>query len=195
MDHPRPSYQKLNHVHMSSELLIQEIPDDEIRYDADVEVLRPDAYEEPDSERSEAASSTKSEGHRDNELVKHMKSLSCNTDSQLHSNEEGSRAGRKRRSKDAFGAAATQISNALSGNQIEVTEVPDDGDKGPSAKRTRRRSRRSKIADGLCRQAPGSESEPRANEDGNGDSRISPNESAAFESSPREHPDEAMDID
>lgn len=180
----------------SPELLVHEIPDDEIGYDADVEILRPDAYEEPESETSEdAKSSTEAEEHRRNELVKHMKLLSCDTDARNNSNSGDSRRGRKRRSKDAFGTPAAQMSTVLSEGQIEVTEFVDEREVRSRFKRVRRRSRRSKTKDGLIGKPPDSESGLGKNGQGKGDSMAPQNESCTTDLSLQEHLDELMDLD
>jgi hypothetical protein len=180
----------------SSHFLIHEITDDEAGYEADVEVLRPDTYEEPDSERSEDAASSSESGERSpDRLVKHMKSLSCNPGSSPHPKEDDSSHSRKRRSTDAFGTSAIRISTTLSDSKIEVSEVADDKASRPRVKRVRRRRRRSKIADGLISQSPRSESGPGENEEGNGDTKTRLEESAATESSTQEYMDDTMELD
>jgi hypothetical protein len=180
----------------SSHFLVHEITDDEAGYEADVEVLRPDAYEEPDSERSEDAASSSESGERSpDRLVKHMKSLSCNPGNSVHPNEDDSSHSRKRRSTDAFGTSAIRISTTLSDSQIEVNEVTDDRDSRPRVKRVRRRRRRSKIADGLISKSPRSESGAGENEEDNRDSKTRLEESAATESSLQEYVGDIMELD
>lgn len=195
MDQQIPVDQKVNHMQAFSELIIHEILDDEVGYDADVETLRPDAYEEPDSAESEdEASSTESEERWRNELVKQMKSLSCDPNARIFSNEDDSSRGRKRRSKDAFGAPAAQVFTTLSENQIEITEIADDQETRPRPKRVRRRSRRSKTVDGVSPQPPGSESELGENEMDKRDKWTVPEESITTELSSQERVDDAMDL-
>jgi hypothetical protein len=180
----------------SSHFLIHEITDDEAGYEADAEVLRPDAYEEPESERSEDAARSSESGERSpDRLVKHMKSLSCNPGSSVHPNEDDSSHSRKRRSTDAFGTSAIRISTTLSDSQIEVNEVTDDRNSRSRVKRARRRRRRSRIADGLISKSPRSESGLGENEEGTGDSKTRLEESAATEASPQEYVDDTMELD
>lgn len=196
MDQRSPTKQKANPMQVLPGLLVHEIPDEEAGYDADVEILRPDCYEEPEAEKSEgAASSTESEERWRNELVKHMRLLSCNTDSKIHANAFDSSRGRKRRSKDAFGAPAVPPSTAPSQSQMEVIEVVDEPESRSRLKRARRRSRRSKTADGLFRKPPDSESEVGKNERSKEESRTPHDESVATESSLQEHLGDAMDLD
>jgi hypothetical protein len=176
-------------------LLVHEIPDDETGYDADVEVLRPDEYEEPDSEGENAPSSSESEERWRDELVEHMKSLSCHPDARGIPHEDDSSRGRKRRSKDAFGVPGTQLSTGPSENQMEVAEIADDQDSRPRLKRLRRRSRRSKTENKLIHVLRGSEREAEEASVGNGGARGPQGESIETESSAREHQDDAMDLD
>lgn len=170
MDQHQPAAHKATRTQASSRLVIHEILEDETGYEADIEILRPDAYEEPDSEKSEDESdSSESEEQWRNELVKQMKSLSCDPNARLFSIEDDSSRGRKRRSKDAFGAPVAQTSTVSSENQIEITEFADDHETRPRLKRVRRRSRRSKTVDRPIRELRGSESERGQNEKDNRD--------------------------
>lgn len=197
MDQQSSLKRKDNPRQTSSEFHIHEIQDNEIGYDADVEILRPDAYEEPDSEKSEGpASPTENEDHLRNELVQHMKSLSCNPDARVLSQEVDLGRRHKRRSTDAFRASNTRSSTPLSESQLEVTEIADDQDSRPPLKRARRRRRRSRPACGLVHKLLTSESEIEENNNGGGDSRTTPmEESVATESSPQAHLDDSMDLD
>lgn len=194
-NHSPPS-QDARHRRKSSDFLIQEVPDDEIGYDADVEVLKPDEYEELESERSDdAANSVESAGRPGDDLVERMKSLSCNSDTRIPLHDADSSRGRKRRSKDAFGAFAADTSTGHSESQLEVIEVGDDQDSRPRLKRARHRSRRSKLADDLVRKPPDSRSDKKEMEEILGGSRTPLDRSVAAESSPQEYRDEAMDLD
>lgn len=195
MHHHLPPKQAANDGQTSSELHIYEIPDDEIGYDADVETVKPDAYEEPDSEKSEdtTSSSENEEGWR-NELVKQMKSLNCNSNARTISHEDDSRRGHKRRSKDAFGPSAVQASTGASGIQLEITEIEDDREARPRPKRVRRRSRRSKTVHGILCKSLGSQSEAGEHERCQIGSRAVTEDSVAAESSPQDPLDDAMEL-
>jgi hypothetical protein len=181
-----------------SDLTIHDISNDEVGYDADVEVLKPDAYEEPESDRSEdEALNPCDDGDRwKEELVKHMASLNCNAETRNTSNDDNSSRGRKRKSKDAFGPPNGQASNALPQSQIEVTEVADDQQSRPRPKRARRRLRRTETGEKFVHKLPDSETEleeQRANSEAVRDSR---EDCLASESSPTERQlDDAMDLD
>jgi Insulin-resistance promoting peptide in skeletal muscle len=195
MDRHQPAAHKATGTQASSRLVIHEILDDEAGYEADIEILRPDAYEEPDSEKSEdEADSSESEEQWRNELVKQMNSLSCDPNARLVSVEDDSRRGRKRRSKDAFGAPVAQISTVSSENQIEITEIADDHETRPRLKRLRRRSRRSKTVDKPIREVLGSESERGQNGKDKKDKGTFQEESVTTELSSPERPDDAMDL-
>jgi hypothetical protein len=195
MERHQPAAHKATRTQASSRLVIHEILDDEAGYEADIEILRPSAYEEPDSEKSEDESdSSESEEQWRNELVKQMKSLSCDQNAGILSFEDDSNRGRKRRSKDAFGVPVAQISTVSSENQIEITEVADDHETRPRLKRVRRRSRRSKTVDRPIRELQGSDSERGQNEKDKGDGGTIQEESITTELSSQERLDDVMDL-
>ena len=172
MEQHSPSRQQATPKQTSAELLIHEILDDETGYDADVEVLRPDSYEEPDSEKSDdAASSIETEGRWRDDLVKYMKSLACNPEATTVFKEKDSSGGRKRRSKDAFGLPALEFSTPNSEGQKRVTEIADGQDSRPRPKRVRNRKGRSKSANELLHKRPGRQSEAGQFLDNNGEAR------------------------
>lgn len=189
------------HQHPSSEqtfsdLLIQEVADDETGYDADVEVLRPDEYEELDSEKSdETASSTESEERWRHDLIKHMKSLTCNPDVKGVSHQNDSSRGRKRRSKDAFGIPAVTDSTPHSDAQLEIIEVLHGQDPRPQPKRVRHGCRRFRATNQLSSQLLGTDSEPGELSNDAGEADKAGQESVTMDSSPRTHKDDFMDLD
>ena len=189
-------HQHGNSKQTSPSLLIQEVADDETGYDADVEVLRPDEYEELDSEKSdEAASSTESDERWRHDLIKHMKSLTCNPDAQGVCKENNSSRGRKRRSKDAFGISAAPSSVPHSDAQIEVIELVNSQDSRPQPKRVRHGSRRSKATNQLSPEPLGTESEPREALRDTREVENAGQESITMESSSQMHEDDDMDLD
>lgn len=198
MNQHHPLSQAASGRQTSSELHIYEIPDDEIGYDADVETVRPDAYEEPDSEKSEGAtSSSENEERWQDELVEQMKSLHCNSNASTVSNEDCSSRGRKRRSKDAFGSSAVQPFTGLSETRLEINEIAeiaDEQEARPRPKRMRRRSRRSKTIHGIIYKSLGSQSEPGEHERCKTGSRAATEDSVATESSPQDPLDDAMEL-
>lgn len=122
-----------------SGLSIQEITDEEYAYDADVEVLTPDSYDEVTDTCDESESSASSEENWRTELVAHMKTLSCDPEHRTQPS-KGSNRGLKRRSRDASTRSTLEATAALSSHQMEITEVSDDEQSIPRAKRTRRSS-------------------------------------------------------
>lgn len=180
----------------SSEWLIDEVLDDETGYDADVEILRPDAYEEPDSDRSDdGASSTESDERSRNDLVRHMKSLSCNSKLRIVSKEADPHRGRKRRSTDAFGASLPQVYTRLADDQVEVTEVVDEQDSKGPMKRVRRRRRISHVANGVVRVACTTDSERGERSIGKREKKTASEESTTLEIPNQTSSDDKMDLD
>lgn len=196
MDQLIPSKKHDNPKQTFSELLIDEVLDDETGYDADVEILRPDTYEDPDSGKSDDdASSTESDEHSRNDLIKYMKSLSCNSDVRIVSKEADPRRGRKRRSTDAFGTSVQKVFTRLADDQLEVTEVVDEQDSKGPMKRLRRRRRISHVANGVLRVASTTESEQGKKSIGKREKKTASEESTAFEISNQTHSGDNMDLD
>lgn len=120
----------------SSEISIEELLPDDMGYDADIEALHPDAYEEPESE-AEVSRTPKRKFHSiDDELAARMKHLGSEKSGTNSPMTPSSIRGRKRRSlHDEF---APVESNEPS--ELEVMEVPvaDRAAKSPPKKRRRR---------------------------------------------------------
>lgn len=120
----------------SSEISIEELLPDDMGYDADIEALHPDAYEEPESE-AEVSRTPKRKFHSiDDELAARMKHLGSEKSGTNSPMTPSSIRGRKRRSlHDDF---APVESNEPS--ELEVMEVPvaDRSAKSPPKKRRRR---------------------------------------------------------
>lgn len=134
-------------------LHVEEISDgDDAGYDADIEVLQPDQYE--DAEDSESTSDdenpedhTKPESENSDSdicLVKRMEHLDCNPeDSRDFSKPDRTARGQKRRSTESETLHRhARNSRRPSHVELEVTELFQESDTRPPAKRRRRRSMR-----------------------------------------------------
>lgn len=120
----------------SSEISIEELLPDDMGYDADVEAIHPDAYEEPESE-AEISRTPKRKFHSiDDELAARMKHLGSEKSGTNSPMTPSSIRGRKRRSlhDDLAHAESNEPS------ELEVMEVPaaDRSAKSPPKKRRRR---------------------------------------------------------
>lgn len=122
-----------------SDFSIEELFPDDIGYDADIEALHPDTYEEPDSE-AEPLNSPKRKFHSvDDELASRMKHLGSERSGTNSPLTPTSMRGRKRRSLHEDLATLGKEEQS----DLEVMEVPavaDRSAKSPPQKR-RKRSR------------------------------------------------------
>jgi hypothetical protein len=130
-------------VHSES-LVIEEIKEDDMGYDGDVEVIYPDAYEEPDAKPVEKAALHREALEHDvvwqSGIVDHMETLDCNSDANDSPRRNSWLKGRKRRSKTTSEIKRLQQQNSAVSSDFEVSEIFDD-DGRFSPKRVRRRSR------------------------------------------------------
>ena len=98
---------------------IEEIFPDDIGYDGDVEVLRPDQYEEPESEFEDDQALKRLWPDTDEELASRLRRLSCERQSRNAPRDVPQR-GQKRRSTEM---EADEESPSLFLTEIEVSEV------------------------------------------------------------------------
>ena len=139
------------------DLSIEELSEDEIGYDADIEVLRPDQCEEPDSDHCENKRATIE--YRDyecwqNKLVEGMMSLDCNSTTYDSQELPETPPGRKRTSVEITGSNKEIGSSAVVDTTIGVMEVADDLDATPNPKRMRRKSRRTRTSERIVHRLP-----------------------------------------
>jgi len=124
------------------QLVIEEISPDDMGYDGDIEVVRPDQYEDPASDLEDETILKRLWADTDDELAGGMRRLSCDTRSQSSPPKEDSDRGRKRQSKEAD--TASHPGNKKT--EIEVSELVDEQDIHRPHKRRRKRSRRPNTA-------------------------------------------------
>ena len=128
----------------SEGLVIEEITEDDMGYDADTEVVYPDAYEEPTSGVRESFHVRNDPLENDviwqSGIVDHMETLDCNSDANDTPRRSSWLKGRKRRSRTTTVFKHVQRQGANGSSEFEISEVFDD-DGRYSPKRVRRRSR------------------------------------------------------
>jgi len=119
-------------------------------YDADVEIVKPDQYEEPESETDGEQDNTDQDSEAmENQLAVKLRKLSCDIDHQEQQCPPiGDGRSRKRMSKEMQGDPG---SSQLHLSDFEVTELIDELEHGPPAKRRQRRSLRKTTDRGLGR--------------------------------------------
>lgn len=122
----------------SDELYVEELSPDDIGYDADAEVLRPDQYEEIDSDFEDDKTLPNRWPSTDEELARKLGLLACDPEPTESSHPDENEAGRKRRSKEMENETPpTREAHA----DFEVTEMVDgQAEQRPTKKRRKRPS-------------------------------------------------------
>ena len=153
-----------NRRRSNNAITIEELSDDENAYDGDIEVVRPDQYEDVESD-TEGFNSPPildhDQSYWQNRLAEKMTGLTCNSDTNESQDNTDRLPSRKRRSREqptaaGAGKAATDMSASL-----EIIELVDDSVAGPPAKRRRRKSRRSRTSEKIIHKIPSIKLEPR----------------------------------
>jgi len=118
----------------SDDYSIEEISADDMGYDADVEVLHPDQYEEPESEFEDDQALRRLWPDTDDELSSRLRRLSCEREPKMAQRED-LHGGRKRLSAemDDEGESAARVNT-----EIEVSELVDGQAAQPPTKRRKR---------------------------------------------------------
>jgi hypothetical protein len=128
----------------SEGVVLREITEDDMGYDGDVEVIYPDAYEEPDIKVVEKVLLKREPVENDvvwqSGIVDHMETLDCNSDANDSPRRKSWLKGRKRRSKTTTEIKHLQQMNSAGSSDYEINEMFDDNGRY-SPKRIRRRSR------------------------------------------------------
>jgi hypothetical protein len=144
---PSPSHRR-----RSGQFSLEELSDDDIGYDADVEVVRPE-YEDAESgnedDTQEDDNSTDSEEH----LAHRLRALYCDPKTVSSGTQQSTKKGRKRMSKDMEGTK-TKSSMRTSRSEIEVWELSVHTDDKHPAKRQRNRLARSRTGDRIVQLIP-----------------------------------------
>jgi hypothetical protein len=148
----------------SDNITVEELSDDEYGYDGDIEVFRPDEYEEADSDTGNVASPPvlrQDYSYWQARLSEKLTALNCNSDTNESQDNMDRPPSRKRRSRESakdagHGRAARDMSASF-----EVVELVDGSGVGPPAKRRRRKSRRSKTSERIIHKLPTTQTDPR----------------------------------
>lgn len=152
--HEHPSDKSRRNSH--SGITVEEISDGEFAYDGDIEVVRPDQYEEPESDPGELE--PLNIPHHDyelwqNRLAEKLTALDCNSDTES-ADAEKRPPSRKRTSRDRVEITFADSSFPNSSAGLEITELQDEPDAGPHAKRPRRKVRRTKTGERIIHVLP-----------------------------------------
>jgi len=135
--------------------VIEEITEDDISYDADIEIVRPDFYEDaadsgPDESDRPKSGSLKDGEQWQNEIVDSMRTLACNSDAE-DSQDSGAQAQSKKRRSHDSGTSVRYRSASYQSAALGTVEIAHDDEGRSSPKRPRMRSRRSRHRDSLAR--------------------------------------------
>jgi hypothetical protein len=182
----------------SDGITVEELSDDEYGYDGDIEVFRPDEYEEADSDTGNIASSPilqQDYSYWQTRLSEKLTGLNCNSDTNESQDNMDRPPSRKRRSRESVkdvghGRAADDVSASL-----EVVELVDGSGVGPPAKRRRRKSRRSRTSAPIIHNLSSIQADPR-DVDKSAVTAMATSESSTTASSSLETPvEDVMEID
>lgn len=141
----------------SNSITVEELSEDDYAYDGDIEIVRPDQYEEVDSDTGALDSPPvlqQDSTYWQSRLAEKLTGLNCNSDTNESQDNIDRPPSRKRRSRgqatDAgAGKAARRISTSL-----EVVELADASGAAPPTKRRRRKSRRSRTSERIVHLLP-----------------------------------------
>ena len=179
-------------------ITVEELSDGEMAYDGDIETVRPDEIEEPESDPGEDRSPDIP--HYDyetwqNRLAEKMKALDCNSDTNDSQDVLSRPPSRKRRPQDRIEIDWADSSFPNSSGGPEVTEILDDPDNGPDAKRLRRKVRRTRTAERIIHRLPNTQIDMGDAREGIGAQIGSSESSVNTPSSIADPAGDAMDVD
>ena len=146
-----------NRRRSNNTIIIEELSDDENAYDGDIEVVRPDQYEDVDSD-TEGFNSPPildhDQSYWQNRLAEKMTGLTCNPDTNESQDNTNRPPSRKRRSREHPTAAGAGKKTTDMSASLEIVELVDDSAAGPPAKKRRRKSRRSRTSEKIIHKLP-----------------------------------------
>jgi hypothetical protein len=136
----------------SNEIYVEEMSPDEMGYDGDVEILRPDQYEDAESDFEDHNPRKRLWPDTDDELAGRLRRLSCDPSLlDLQQPEDSARVGAKRQSKEM------DVDDRASGprrTEIEVSELVDGQAEQRPVKRRKRRGSKSNMAHRMGKKQP-----------------------------------------
>jgi hypothetical protein len=141
----------------SNSITVEELSEDDHAYDGDIEVVRPDQYEEADSDAGDLDSPPvihQDSTYWQSRLAEKLTALNCNSDTNESQDNTDRPPSRKRRPHgQATDAGAGKATRRIS-TSLEVVELADGSDAAPPAKRRRRKSRRSRTSERIVHLLP-----------------------------------------
>jgi len=118
---------------------IEELSEDDMGYDGDIEIVRPDGYEDAESETDvEREPTHQNSVSPEDQLALKLRKLHCDMDQKENDSPSGRERSKKRRSKEMQGETLMR-SPRLDQSDIEITELVNDLEEGPPPKRRRAR--------------------------------------------------------
>jgi hypothetical protein len=150
------SYQRHRKSVSSGSLSIEELSEDEVGYDGDIEVIRPDQYEEPESEPGESEAEPivyHAYNNWQNKLSERMQALDCNSDTNDSQDQLDRPPSRKRSSRQLGLDTNPERPVTSSPAGLEIIELENEADTSPLRKRIKRRIRRTKTNEKSVNQA------------------------------------------
>ncbi|KIX00834.1 uncharacterized protein Z518_09899 [Rhinocladiella mackenziei CBS 650.93] len=127
----------------SDELCIEEMSPDDMGYDGDVEVLRPDQYEDAESDFEDDKALGRLWPDTDDELAGRLRRLSCDPQIIPLAHRDDSDRGRKRRSREMDDEDLSPLTRSP---EIEVSELVDGPTDQPAPKRRKHKSSKQSMA-------------------------------------------------
>jgi hypothetical protein len=159
----RESSPSVHRRRSNQNITIEELSDDEYAYDGDIEVVRPDEYEDVDSDTEGFYSPPilHDLSYWQNKLAEKLTTLNCNSDTNESQENIDMPRNRKRRPRDhppraEVGEVADEMSASL-----EVVELVDGSANAPPAKRRRRKSQRSRTSEKIIHNLTNIKADPR----------------------------------
>ncbi|KIW61280.1 hypothetical protein PV05_01419 [Exophiala xenobiotica] len=131
------------HGSSDNELQIEEMSPDDMAYDGDTEVLRPDQYEEADSDFEDDRALRRLWPDTDDELAGRLRRLSCDARARTPKRQHDGSRGQKRRSKDIDFEQETPPRKRT---EIEVSELVDGQTEQQPIKRRKKRTPKPSMA-------------------------------------------------
>jgi len=136
----------------SSQFSLEELSDDDIGYDADVEVVRPE-YEDAESGNEDDTQHDENSTDSEEHLAHRLRALYCDPNTVSSETQQSAKKGRKRMSKDMDGTKPRSTMRT-SRSDIEIWELSVHTDDKRRAKRQRNRLARSRTGERIVQLIP-----------------------------------------
>jgi hypothetical protein len=194
---PNEGYSAFNR-RRSDNITIEELSDEDYAYDGDIEVIRPDQYEEADSDTGGVDSPPIL--HQDStywqaRLAEKLTALNCGSDTNESQDNTDRPPSRKRRSREPVTEPGLDKAARSMSADLEVVEVKDGSDAAPRVKRPRRKSRRSRTSERIIHKLPSVKAELRDMDRSSTAAMATSSSSGTSPSSLHTPIEDAMDVD